>query len=451
MKAKHSEHPFLSKPHWTLLALSLPSLFSLIAEPVTGLVDTAFVARLGAVELAALGVGSAVLSSVFWVFNFLGIGAQTEVAQKLGQEKREAAIKVTSLALLLSVIFGLGLLGVGYPIAKTVAGLLGAEGAVLSNAAVYIQIRLFAAPAVLITLTGFGVLRGMQDMKTPLWIATGINVLNVVLDAPFIFGFGVIPALGVAGSAWATAISQYLGAIWILWAIQRELGYTGNFRPGDAFNLIKVGGDLFIRTGSLTAFLLLATRVATQIGVESGAAHQGIRQIWFFTALTMEAFAITAQSLVGYFLGAKNIPQARQVASYCALWSFGTGLALSAAMFLSTQLVIDVFIPESAVAIFVPAWIIASLSQPLNALAFVTDGIHWGTGDYRYLRNGMITATALGATALLMIDTTAANAFLWVWVTTVIWIVIRSIFGILRVWPAVGKAPLKIVHTPIGI
>lgn len=448
MKAKHSEHPFSTKPHWTLITLSLPSLFSLIAEPVTGLVDTAYIARLGVVELAALGVGSAALTSLFWVFNFLGIGAQTQVAQSLGQNKRDAAIKVTSLALLLSIIFGLGLLLVGYPLATNLAGLLGAEDAVLSNAETYIRIRFFAAPAVLITLTGFGVLRGMQDMKTPLWIATGINILNIVLDAPFIFGFGIIPAWGVAGSAWATTISQYLGAAWILWAIGRNLGYTRDFRLADALNLLKIGGDLFIRTGLLMFFLLTATRVATQIGVNSGAAHQAIRQIWVFAVLGMDAFAITAQTLVGYFLGAKDILRARQAASYSALWSVGIGLALTAAMLLSTQLVIDIFVPEEAITIFIPAWIIASLSHPFNALAFVTDGIHWGTEDYRYLRNGMIVATLISATVLFTIDISSANALLWVWMATILWIFVRSIFGMLRVWPAIGDAPL---NTPTGI
>lgn len=443
MKAKHSEHPFITKPHWTLITLTIPSLFSMIAEPITGLVDTAFIARLGTVEMAALGVGSAALSSLFWVFNFLSIGAQTGVAQSLGQGKREAAIKAASLALAMSLAFGVGLILIGFPVATRLAGLLGAEDAVLSNAVTYIQIRFFAAPAVLITLAGFGILRGMQDMKTPLWIATGINVLNIVLDAPFIFGFGMLPALGVAGSAWATTISQYLGAAWILWAIGRELGYTKEIHFQDAIDLIKIGGDLFIRTGLLMFFIMMTTRVATQIGVNSGAAHQAIRQVWIFAVLGMDAFAITAQSLVAYFLGAKDVERARQVSAYSAWWSVGIGIILTVAMLLSTNLVIDIFIPDEAVAVFMPAWIVASLSHPFNALAFVTDGIHWGTGDYRYLRNGMIVATLISASALFSIDITTSNAFMWVWVTLILWIFIRSIFGMLRVWPAIGDAPLK--------
>ena len=105
------------------------------------------------------------------------------------------------------------------------------KGEVLTNATQYIQVRLFAAPAVLITFTGFGVLRGMQDMRTPLWIATGINVLNIVLDYPLIFGFGAIPAMGVAGSALATVIAQWLGTIWTLWAIHQKIGIHPRYSP----------------------------------------------------------------------------------------------------------------------------------------------------------------------------------------------------------------------------
>ena len=89
-------HPFVDRPNRTLLALSIPVFFSLIAEPLTGLVDTGFIARLGAAPLAALGVGTAALSSIFWIFNFLAVGTQTNVAQALGHQDEAQATSVTS-------------------------------------------------------------------------------------------------------------------------------------------------------------------------------------------------------------------------------------------------------------------------------------------------------------------------------------------------------------------
>lgn len=442
-KIKPENHPFLSNPHHTIIFLSFPILLSLIAEPVTGLIDTGFVAQLGTVSLAALGVSTGVLSSVFWIFGFLGIGTQTEVSQTYGKGQINEAIKSVSLAMALGVIVSLLLIVVLIPGASAISSLLGAEGAVLEQAIHYIQVRLMGAPAVIITIVGFGALRGIQDMKTPLWIALLINITNIVLDYPFIFGWQFIPAMGVGGAALASVISQWLGAGWMLWKINQKLGFTSDFNLRDGINLIKIGRDLFIRTGLLTLFMLIGTRVATQIGEEAGAAHQVIRQVWFFTALVLEAFATTAQSLIGYFYGAQRLDFAKRVATITTLWSLGTGVVLMVGMLVTTQLVTDILVPDDTVAVFFTAWLVASLSQPLNAIAFITDGIHWGTSDYSFLRNAMICATVIGLVGLQLIPIDHTEAFTYVWIVSVLWIGVRAFWGFLRVYPGIGKSPFR--------
>ncbi|MEM7117972.1 MAG: MATE family efflux transporter [Chloroflexota bacterium] len=434
-------HPFIRSPHRTLLTLSVPVLFSLIAEPLTGLIDTAFVAQLGAVPLAALGVGTVALSSAFWIFNFLGIGTQTEVAQALGQQNQERAIQMTSLALTLAAIIGGLLILLLLPTAVFLTTLLGATDAVQADAAAYVQIRLFGAPAVLLTMTAFGAMRGLQDMKTPLWLALGINILNILLDWLLIFGQMGFPELGVAGAAWASTVAQWLGALTAVFLIYRQLGFSTRFTLGDALNLLKVGRDLFIRTGVLTLYLLLGTRVATQIGADSGAAHQAIRQAFVFTALVLEAFATTAQSLIGYFMGSRQIAEAKRVVALGLGWSIASGVGLGLVMWLGQDWVVRVLVPTTAVSVFISPWLVAAAVQPLNAFAFLTDGVHWGTGDYRYLRNAMLAATLFASLGLVLIDPAQPNALLWVWLTTVLWILIRSILGIIRIWPGIGDSP----------
>ena len=434
----------LDQPHRTILMLSLPVLFSLIAEPVTGLIDTGFVAQLGKVPLAALGVGSSALSSVFWIFGFLGIGAQTEVAQSYGKGKIDEAIKAVSLALMLGALVSLALAGLLIPGASLVSRALGAEGEVLELAALYVRLRLLGAPAVIVTIVGFGALRGVQDMKTPLWIALGINSANIVLDYVFIFGWLFIPPMGVGGAALASSLSQWLGAGWMLWELKCKLGFTSDIRLRHGIRLIRVGRDLFIRTGLLTLFMLFATRVATQIGAEAGAAHQVIRQMWFFTALTLEAFATTAQSLVGYFFGSGRMRHARRIAILTSCWSLGAGLLLMIGMLASTPWVAAAFVPPDAAAVFLAAWTAASLSQPLNAIAFITDGIHWGASDYGFLRNAMIAATACGWIGLQLIAVDHPDAFATVWLITALWIGIRAFGGLLRLYPGIGNSPFRL-------
>lgn len=438
---KPAEHAFRATPHKTLITLSIPVLFSLAAEPLTGLVDTAFIARLGASPLAALGVGTTVLSGIFWVFNFLGVGSQTEVAHRLGRQDRTMAAAIGTMALLLGGIFGLLLIGLGWPLIPWVAGAMGAHDAILDQAVQYMRIRLAGAPAVIVSLAAFGVLRGLQDMRTPLKIAVGLNGLNILLDPLFIFGWGPLPAMGIAGAALASVISQWLGALWALAAMQAALGFNRHLQRHDVSRLFHIGGDLFLRTGFLTGFLVLTTRAATRIGADSGAAHQAIRQVWVMSALLLDAFAISGQSLVGFFMGSGRVDVARQVARVVCFWSLGAGLIIGLVMWLGRDLAAVTLVPLSARPVFFPAWLAAILMQPANALAFASDGINWGSSDFRYLRNVMMAVSLLSALCILRLDLTQPGALVWIWGITGGWVAGRAVFGVLRIWPGIGQSP----------
>jgi len=279
-------------------------------------------------------------------------------------------------------------------------------------------------------------------MRTPLGIAVGINLMNVLLDAVLIFGIGPFPTLGIAGAAYATTFSQWMGALVSLFFLSRRLQLPQRLRLSDTRRLIRIGRDMFIRTGLLLFYLLMATRTATHIGVQSGAAHQAIRQFWTFTALFLDAFSVTAQSLIAYFIGQKEISQARVVARIICQWCTGTGVALTVIMIAGQGIFIILLVPQEAVAIFIGPWLIAAFSQPINAIAFATDGIHWGTGDFGYLRNGMIAATSAGLTGILLMEYFGIKSLEVLWVVTVIWAMVRGGSGFIRVWPGIGKAPL---------
>ncbi|NOK59922.1 MAG: MATE family efflux transporter [Chloroflexi bacterium AL-W] len=436
------DHPFVRKPHRTVLFLAIPVLFSLIAEPLTGLVDTAFVAQLGNVSLSALGVGTTALTSIFWIFNFLQIGTQTEVARHIGRDEQQKATQISGLALSLAVLFGVLIIAITLPTLGLIASAMGATGAVYDQAITYMQFRIFGAPAILLMLTAFGVLRGLQDMRTPLWVAVGVNMLNIILDPLFIFGWGALPPLGVGGAALASTLSQWVGAVWIVGVIVARLGIPNRLQFDEVGRLLQVGGDLFLRTGLLTLFLILGTRTATQIGPDAGGAHQAIRQFWVFAALFLDTFAITGQSLISYFLGAGWMAQARRVATIICLWSLGTGVMLGLVMLVGQDIIAQFLVPTNSQSRFFSAWIVAALIQPLNALTFATDGIHWGTGDYGFLRNAMFAATIPCGLALLLLDQHTPDALVCVWVISGVWSMIRAFFGIVRIWPGWWGSPL---------
>ncbi len=441
--AEADRHPFVGRPHRTLLLLTVPVLLSMVAEPLTGAVDTFFVARLGAAPLAALGAATTLLSSLFWVFNFLGIGTQTEVAQALGRGDADGARGAASLSLALATAIGVALAALLWPAAAALAALMSPDDTVRDATASYLTVRLLGAPAVLLLLAAFGALRGLQDMRSPLWIAATANAVNALLDPLLIFGAGPVPALGVSGAAWASVAGQWIAALWAVEAVRRRLGLTGQVPWQEAPALLQVGRDLFLRTGLLTTFLLLATRAATQLGADPGATHQVVRQVWLLTAFVLDAYAAVAQSLVGYFLGAHRAALARRVARVSCAWGLGTGALLSGLMLLGEGAVAALFVPETARALFPAPWRLLALAMPLNALSFVTDGIHWGTRDYRYLRNAMFASTATGLTLLFALPLEGESAISLVWLVTAVWISVRAAFGVARVWPGLGAAPLR--------
>jgi len=442
--ASAPHHPFLSRPHHTVFALSLPVLVSLVAEPLTGLVDTFFVKDLGAVPLAALGLSVILFSSVLWAFNFLGVGTQTEVATASGAGDHARARAAFGAALVVAVTLGVLLGAASWPLVEAGARAMGADDAMVGDATVYLRIRLLGAPATLVMMASFGALRGLQDMRTPLRVAVGTNLLNVALDAVLIFGAGPVPALGIAGAAWASTAAQWTAALWGGTAAGFRLGWPERVRLRHALGLFVVGRDLFVRTGLLIGFLMLATRVATRAGAETGAAHHAIRQVWSFLAFGLDAYAIAAQSLVGWFLGAGLRGHARRVARITCGWGVATGGVVMVAMLAGQGVVAAAFVPESARATFAAAWWVAALAQPLNAVAFVTDGVLWGAGDYRYLRNGMIAASGAGGAALLALDVAAPDLLVSIQLVTVAWIAIRGGFGLVRIWPGVGASRLRL-------
>jgi MATE family multidrug resistance protein len=438
------QHPFKTRPNRTMVALSIPVMLSLTAEPVTALIDTAFIASLGVDPLAAVGVGATALSSLFWVFSFLGVSTQTEVAQAYGKQKMGEAKRITTLAFILAVIFGVVLIVLVWPMSGYLAELLGAQGELRDLAGIYMRIRVFGVPALLVMGVAFGVLRGIQDMRTPLWIALGMNLLNVLLDWLLIFGVGPFPEMGVAGSALASTISQWTGALAGLLFVVVKTGLSRQFSFIEAARLVQLGGNLFLRTAFVNVFLLYTTRAATQIGADAGAAHQVIRQVYVFTSLAMDAFASTVQSLVGYFYGQGSVGWARKVVKVGAWWSLGTGAILGALMWLGRSLVVDLMVPAASVSIFLPAWAISAASQPVNSLAFLTDGAHLGTGDYRFLRNAMLAATAAGVTAIWLTGRVTGAGLSWIWIATGLWVFVRAVFGLARIWPGFGQSDFSL-------
>ncbi|MBD3757881.1 MULTISPECIES: MATE family efflux transporter [Microbacterium] len=399
-----------------ILRLAVPALGALIAEPMFLIVDSALVGHLGVVPLAGLGIASAVLQTIVGLMVFLAYSTTPAVARRFGAGDHTSAVRAGVDGLWLALGLGAVLAVAGTLLTPWLVGLFGAPADVAEQAVIYLQLSMWGLPAMLIVFAATGLLRGMQDTVTPLWIA-GIGFgLNAVLNALFIYGFG----WGIAGSAAGTVVAQWamVGAYaWVVGALARR--HAASVRPqreglrGSA----RSGGWLFLRTVSLRAALLATVFVATALGTDELAGWQVAFTIFSTAAFALDALAIAAQALIGRGLGAQDEPFVRRVLGRTVAWGAWFGVVVGAAIAALSGVIGLVFTGDADVAALVqPALLALAVAQPVCGVVFVLDGVLMGAGDVRYLAiaGGLNLVPYLPAlVAVWLLHPTGAVGLLW--------------------------------------
>jgi MATE family, multidrug efflux pump len=375
-----------------IVRLALPALGALAAEPLYILVDTAIVGHLGRPQLAALGLAGTVLAGAFTIFNFLTYGTTAVVARASGAGQPERAARLAAQALWVSLAIGLVLLVTCEVLAEPLLRALGASGESGDHALTYFRIAAIGLPAALVALAGQGYLRGVSNLRRPLEIVVAANVVNVVLEVLFVYGFG----WGIAGSAAGTAIAQ-LG-MGVAFVVELLRPHADSKRPSlDAMRpMVRVGRQIFVRTTALYASFLVAASVCARMGDPELGAHQIALQLFFFIALVLDSVAIAGQVIVGRMLGASNIPGARASALRMIGWSVTLGTAFAVVLLPLAHVLPRAFTSDPLVLHeAAELWPYFALMQPLAGAVFALDGILIGASDTSYLMWSMLAASAL--------------------------------------------------------
>src|SRR6478736_5559910 len=252
-----------------ILRLAVPALGALIAEPLFLIVDSALVGHLGVEPLARLDIASAVLQTIVGLMVFLAYSTTPAVARRFGAGDPSRAVSVGIDGIWLALGLGAVLALVGYVATPLLVGLFGATPGVAEQAETYLGISMWGLPAMLVVFAATGLLRGMQDTVTPLWIAGLGFAANALLNWAFIYGLG----WGIAGSAAGTVVAQWgMVAAYVLVVGRLARRHEASVRPqregvrGSA----RSGGWLFLRTVSLRVALLARVIVGAVIGALSG-------------------------------------------------------------------------------------------------------------------------------------------------------------------------------------
>ncbi|KAI4353456.1 hypothetical protein L6164_002405 [Bauhinia variegata] len=403
-----------------ILSIALPAALGLAADPLTSLVDTAFVGHLGSVELAAVGVAISAFNLVSKLFNVPLLNITTSfVAEEqaliskgydcsqpnddfLGKHQRKKFIPSVSTSLALAASLGIAeavALSLGSGIIINFMG-IPVDSPMHAPAQHFLMLKAVGAPAVVIALAVQGTFRGFKDTKTPLYAIGSGNVLNAILDVILI----LICGLGVGGAAAATVISEYLIAFILLWKLSGKVLLTpSNFDGRKIFSYMKSGGLLISRSLAVLLTMTLATSLAARQGPTPMAGHQICMEVWLSLSLLTDALALAGQALLANDYSQGNYEQARLVIYRVLQIGLGTGIALSMMLFFGFGVFASLFSTDAEVLKIAQSglWFVAG-SQPINAVAFVIDGLYYGVSDFGFAAYSMVLAGVISSVFVLV-------------------------------------------------
>jgi len=393
----------------SIVRLALPALGALVAEPLFLIVDAAMVGHLGVAPLAGLGIASAVLQTIVGLMIFLAYSTTPAVARRLGAGEPGRAVSAGIDGMWLALALGAVLAIAGSLTTPAVVDLFGAAPDVADNARVYLSISMWGLPAMLVVFAATGLLRGMQDTVTPLWIAGLGFGANALLNALFIYGFG----WGIGGSAFGTVMAQW-GMVGAYVVVARRLArrHSATLRPqrDGLGGTVRSGGWLFLRTVSLRIAFLATVAVATGLGSAELAGWQIAFTIFSTAAFALDALAIAAQALIGRSLGARDTETVGRVLRRTSAWGMWFGVIVGAVVAAASGVIGLLFTGDPEIAALIrPALLVLAVAQPLAGFVFVLDGVLIGAGDARYLAIAGVLNLVPYVPALLLVAVLAGG------------------------------------------
>ncbi|MBT2466383.1 MATE family efflux transporter [Streptomyces sp. ISL-66] len=409
-----------------ILALAVPAFGALVAEPLFVMADSAIVGHLGTPQLAGLGIAAALLTTAVSVFVFLAYATTAAVARRVGAGDLPAAIRQGMDGIWLALLLGVAVIAVVLPAAPSLIALFGASDTVAPYAVTYLRISALGIPAMLVVLAATGVIRGLQDTRTPLYVAIGGFTLNAALNVALVYGAG----LGIAGSAWGTVIAQCaMAAAYLVVVVRGARRHGASLRP-DAAGIracAQAGAPLLVRTLSLRAVLLIATAVAARLGDADIAAHQILLSLWSLLAFALDAIAIAGQAIIGRYLGAGDTEGAKAACRRMVQWGIVSGIVLGIAVIAARPVFIPLFTSDPAVeSALLPALLVVAVSQPVSGIVFILDGVLMGAGDGRYLAWAMLLTLAVFTPAALLVPA-AGGGLTALWCAMTLMMLVRMV------------------------
>ncbi len=414
--------------------LAIPAIVSGIAEPLLSITDTAIV---GNVEvnpteaLAAVGIAGSFISAIVWILAQTRSAISAIVAQYLGAKKLDQIHNLPAQIIFINLLLSLSIYLVTVLLTRQIFELYNASGLILDQSVSYYRIRALGLPLTLFVFSIFGVFRGLQNTFWPMVISIMGATLNIILDFVLVFGVeGLVEPMHVAGAAWASVIAQALMAVMALVLFLKKTPF--NLSLSLPFNheikrLLSLSLNLIIRALSLNIALYMANAYATSYGANSIAAQTIAFQIWLFFAFFIDGYSSVGNIMSGKFLGEGNYKMIDRLSKQLIAYTLVIALILGLVCLAFYNPLGRLFSQDPDVLqLFSSIFWIVLLMQPINAVAFVFDGIFKGMAEAVALRDTLLAATFLGFVPALLIGDYFDLGLYAIWIAFTVWMILRG-------------------------
>lgn len=377
-----------------IFAIAIPMILSAITIPMLGIVDTAILGHLETpIYLAAINIGATIFNVLFWGFAFLKMSTTGLIAQSFGEQKHTKINQQLTQALAVAIFIALILLIFHQWIGEFALYLTSEGGEVAEFAKEYFSVRIYSAPATLITYVLFGYFLAIQQTKKVLAIMLVNQVGNMLLDYIFVMQFN----WNIAGVAWGSLLSEYAAVIlgcFFLYTSGYRYSPKGWMSNKNLKGFFILNRDIFIRTLCLMAVFALMTKGSARLGELSLAANAVLLNFFYLMSYGLDGFAHAVESLCGQAYGARNKKVLKQIIKHVFIISLTVAVIFSLFYAVFGRELVTLLTSIVAVQDYAYHYIVWLIVVPIVAMpSFVYDGLFIATTEAKIMRNSMVIAT----------------------------------------------------------
>lgn len=386
-----------------LSALALPIMATSLIQMAYNLIDMIWIGKIGASAVASVGAAGMFM----WLSNGLAtlakMGGQIKVGHALGAQKKEDAASYAQSSIQMGIVFAIGFGILSVVFADEMIGFFQLNSAqVIQDAKLYLMITCGLVIFSFMNQIFTGILTAMGNSRTS-FIATGIGlVLNIVLDPLFIFGFGAIPPMGVAGAAIATVLAQLVVMLLFLHTILRDTVLFSNvhilhsYSSQHTMEIFRIGLPSAVQSMLFSGISMVIARLIAGWGDAAVAVQKVGSQIESISWMTAEGYAAALNSFVAQNHGAKNTDRIREGYRLSMIVMLSWGVFCSLVLIVFPQLIFQVFIQEAEVLPMGVDYLrILGVSQLFMCMEITTAGAFSGLG--KTLPPSIVSITLTGA------------------------------------------------------